>query len=210
MEKSRSPKFGRFGVLNASMSGRYPSVAASLNIVLVAVAGISSLSIVLAEEVPDSAKTEIRSSRAPPREGARGEPRSPVAVTGNTVTNGVNMRVAVSSIGHTLDYAVDPRFGRAPTFLFVDTETGEHQTINYTMNFQAVQGAGSQAAATVSHQRAGYVITGHSGPKAFRALKAAGIKVIMGAEGTVTEAVEKLKAGEMHPSESPDVRGHWA
>ncbi len=119
------------------------------------------------------------------------------------------MKVAVSSVGTTLDSAIDPRFGRAASFVLVDTETGEHETIDNAQNFSAPQGAGIQAAQTISSRNAEYLITGHCGPKAFRALEAAGIKVVTGVEGTVAEAVEKLKAGEVKPSKSADVEGHW-
>jgi predicted Fe-Mo cluster-binding NifX family protein len=120
------------------------------------------------------------------------------------------MLVAVSSTGDTLDSAVDPRFGRAAKFVIVDTETGEYRAIDNAQSIGAVQGAGIQAAHTVSRQAAEYVITGHCGPKAFRALAAAGIKVILGVDGTVGEAVEKLKAGEVSPSDGANVEGHWA
>ena len=119
------------------------------------------------------------------------------------------MKVAVSAVGDTLDSAVDPRFGRAAQFVLVDTDTGEHQTISNAQSFGAAQGAGIQAAETVSSHGAEYVITGHCGPKAFRALKAAGIKVVIGVDGTVADAVDKLKNGEVQPTDSADVEGHW-
>jgi predicted Fe-Mo cluster-binding NifX family protein len=121
-----------------------------------------------------------------------------------------NMKVAVSAVGKTLDSAVDPRFGRAAGFVLVDTETGEHEAIDNAQNLHAMQGAGIQAAQTVSSHKADYVITGHCGPKAFRTLEAAGVKVVIGAEGTVAEAVEKLKSGELMPTQGADVEGHWA
>ena len=119
------------------------------------------------------------------------------------------MKVAVSSVGDTLDSAVDPRFGRAAQFVLVDTDTGEHQLISNAQNLNAAQGAGVQAAETVSRHGAEYVMTGHCGPKAYRALNAAGIKVISGVEGTVAEAVDSLKNGEVTPSDGADVEGHW-
>ena len=120
------------------------------------------------------------------------------------------MKVAVSAVGKTLDSAVDPRFGRAAGFVLVDTDTGQHEAIDNTQNLHAMQGAGVQAAQTIARHNAEYVITGHCGPKAFRALEAAGIKVVTGVEGTVAEAVEKLQAGDAKPTHSADVEGHWA
>ena len=53
------------------------------------------------------------------------------------------------------------------------------------------------------------MITGHCGPKAFRTLAAAGIKIVVGAGGTVAEALEKFKAGELKESDGADVESHW-
>jgi predicted Fe-Mo cluster-binding NifX family protein len=47
------------------------------------------------------------------------------------------------------------------------------------------------------------------GPNAFRTLSAAGIKIFVGAEGTVAEALEKFKAGQFQESKDADVEGHW-
>ena len=120
------------------------------------------------------------------------------------------MKVAVTSVGDTLDSAVDPRFGRAATFVLVDTDSGEFEAVDNAQNLHAAQGAGIQAAQTVARHSVEYVITGHCGPKAYRALDAAGIKVALVADGTVAEAIEKLKAGEIRPSQGADVEGHWA
>ncbi len=78
-----------------------------------------------------------------------------------------------------------------------------------TQNFNAMQGAGIQAAETVCRHGAECVITGHCGPKAFRALKAAGIKIAIGAKGTVMQAIEDYKSGKLQSVDSPDVEGHW-
>jgi predicted Fe-Mo cluster-binding NifX family protein len=119
------------------------------------------------------------------------------------------MRIAVTSQGEMLDSPVDPRFGRASRFILVDTETGRFQAVDNAQNLNAAQGAGIQAAGTVSQLGAEVVITGHCGPKAFRTLRAAGIQVVAGAEGTVAQAVEAFKSGKLKPAESPDVEGHW-
>jgi predicted Fe-Mo cluster-binding NifX family protein len=53
------------------------------------------------------------------------------------------------------------------------------------------------------------VLTGHCGPKAFHVLTAAGVKVYAGVEGTVAEALEKLKAGSLQEATGADVDSHW-
>jgi len=120
------------------------------------------------------------------------------------------MKIAISAEGQDLESPVDPRFGRAQWFIIADLETGGFEAINNEQNLNAAQGAGIQAAENVASYSASYLITGHCGPNAFRALSAAGIKVIVGAEGTVAEVLERFKRGELKPTEGPDVVGHWA
>ena len=120
------------------------------------------------------------------------------------------MKIAVTSTGESLDAQVDPRFGRASLFLVVDTETDALEVVDNKQNLNAAQGAGIQAARIVAETGAEVVITGHCGPNAFRTLSAAGIKLVVGAEGKIGEAVEKFKSGELKPAEGADVEGHWA
>ena len=42
------------------------------------------------------------------------------------------MKIAISSTGPDLTDLVDPRFGRCPFYVFVDTETDEFQAIENT------------------------------------------------------------------------------
>ena len=118
------------------------------------------------------------------------------------------MRVAISVTGPSLDSMVDPRFGRCTTFLIVDTETMKYQAIpNPSSN--ASSGAGIQAAQTVASKGVEVLITGNIGPNAFQALSAAGIKIVIGAFGTVKEVIEKYKSGELKETDVPTVRGHF-
>jgi predicted Fe-Mo cluster-binding NifX family protein len=105
---------------------------------------------------------------------------------------------------------VDPRFGRAAFFCVFDTATGAFEAHSNTQNLNAVQGAGIQSAQTASELGAEVVITGHCGPKAFRTLSAAGIQVVVGAGGSVQDAIRAFQAGELKPTENADVEGHWA
>jgi predicted Fe-Mo cluster-binding NifX family protein len=120
------------------------------------------------------------------------------------------MMVAITSTGQTLDDQLDERFGRARFFLILNTETGELRAVDNVQNLQAPQGAGIQAAKTVIDQGAEVVITGHCGPNAFQTLQAAGIKVVVGAQGTVGQVLEKFNKGELKHSSAADVPGHWS
>lgn len=119
------------------------------------------------------------------------------------------MKTAVTAQGQDLDSMVDPRFGRCQWLIIADTDTGQYQAVP-NERLQAAQGAGIQAAESVARLGVESVITGHCGPKAFRVLKAAGVKVYSGGGGTVAEALHRLKKGELPESEVADVEGHWA
>jgi predicted Fe-Mo cluster-binding NifX family protein len=118
--------------------------------------------------------------------------------------------VITASDGH-LDAPVDARFGRAPWLLLVDLESGLlQQAVDTRDQAMAPQGAGIRAAETVARLGATALVTGHCGPKAFRALEAARIAVITGATGTVAETVAAVRDGRLVPADQADVPGHWA
>jgi len=119
------------------------------------------------------------------------------------------VKVVVTSQGADLNSPVDSRFGRARNFIVVDTETGEFHAVDNEQNLNAVQGAGIQAAQQVAAESVEALLTGHCGPKAFQVLSAGGIKVFNGAEGTVANAIERFKAGELSEAAGADVGGHW-
>jgi predicted Fe-Mo cluster-binding NifX family protein len=120
------------------------------------------------------------------------------------------VKITISSQGGSLDSAVDPRFGRAGQFILYDTEKASFEVISNAQGLESAQGAGIKAAETISRLGARVVITGHCGPNAFQTLKAAGIDVVLGAEGcTVSQALEKYKSGQLKASGSSDVTGHW-
>lgn len=120
-------------------------------------------------------------------------------------------RVVVTAAGEREDSPVDPRFGRAPRLLLVDVASGRvERAVANDEGVAAVQGAGIRAAEAVAALGAEALLTGHCGPKAFRALQAAGVKVFTGAAGTVAEAVAALREGRLTPADEADVAGHWA
>ena len=119
------------------------------------------------------------------------------------------MKIVISSSDGKPESPVDPGFGRAAKFLVFDTESDRFEIVNNDQNLHAAQGAGIQAAETVARLGAEYLLTGHCGPKAFMVLKAAGIKICTGVEGTAAEALARFRAGEIVPAEGADVDGHW-
>jgi len=119
------------------------------------------------------------------------------------------MKIAISTGGTNLDDEVEPRFGRTPNFLMIDTLEDNTIIINNTQSIDSVNGAGIQSAEKVIRFGAEVVLTGHCGPKAFRTLNAAGVKIVTGISGTVRQALEKFNNGEYEISTSADVEGHW-
>jgi len=120
------------------------------------------------------------------------------------------MKIAITATGKDMSSNVDPRFGRAKYFIVVDTDTNEAVAHDNTQNLNAAQGAGIQAGETVARLGAAAVISGNVGPKAFRALHAAGIKVFLCEGATAAEAVRRFKGGELKEIEAANVEGHWA
>ena len=118
------------------------------------------------------------------------------------------MRIAVTSQGPGADDAVDPRFGRAGYIVLIDTDVDEVTGHANETNAQALQGAGVQTASLVAELGAEVVLTGNVGPKAYATLKAAGLDVYVGADGSVQQAVECFHSGQLESAVGPTVQGH--
>jgi predicted Fe-Mo cluster-binding NifX family protein len=104
------------------------------------------------------------------------------------------MKIAVSAVDSTLDASLDPRLGRCPYFLVIDTETTSYDAIP-NANRSAPSGARVQAAQTFANHDMKVVITGSVGPNAYHALSAARIDIITNAEGIVRDAIDQFSTG---------------
>ena len=120
------------------------------------------------------------------------------------------MKIALTASGTGADASLDRRFGRAPHFIVFDQDDGSFVSIDNRQNLNSAQGAGIQSALTVAGSGAAAVITGHCGPKAFRVLREAGIAVYNCEAGTVAEALELYRSGQLTAAQAADVEGHWA
>ena len=119
------------------------------------------------------------------------------------------MEIAVTSKGTTLDDEIDPRFGRAPYILIIDTESLAVEPLDNSENVNAFKGAGIQAATMVADKGAEVLLTGYCGPNAFKTVQAAGMKVVNDISGTVRQVVETFLKGDVTYSEDANVDGHW-
>lgn len=99
------------------------------------------------------------------------------------------MKIAVSATGGSSNALVEPKFGRAPYYVIVDSDTMRFGVVGNSHAYQA-SGAGPATAALIVNSGATVVLTGRVGPKAKQALDANGIEVVEEATGTVRDAVE--------------------
>lgn len=102
------------------------------------------------------------------------------------------MKICVSAMGGAMEAKVSERFGRAPYFLIVDSETMKFEPVSNSA-VGAQGGAGPEAVRQIAAAGAQVALTGELGPNAKTALEAAGIKGVTGLKGdkTVRQAVEE-------------------
>jgi predicted Fe-Mo cluster-binding NifX family protein len=117
------------------------------------------------------------------------------------------MRIAVTAAGPELASPVDGRFGRARWILIHDEEAGTWDAVDNAQARDALQGAGVQAAQLLADRSVQVLLTGITGPKAFRALSAAGVRVFHGANGTAERALDAWRRGQLSEATEKDARG---
>jgi predicted Fe-Mo cluster-binding NifX family protein len=120
------------------------------------------------------------------------------------------MKTVFTTSGNDLSAPLDRRFGRAPKYLVYDMDANSFELVDNRQNLNAAQGAGIQSAENVARTGAKALVTGHCGPKAFKVLAAAGIKIFNCDAPTVAEAMAQFRAGELTEAQAADVEGHWA
>jgi len=119
------------------------------------------------------------------------------------------MKLAISVAGESLDSPYDPRFGRAAAFCIIDLESDAWQVIA-NPGVTASGGAGVQAAQFIASQEVQTVISGAFGPKAFEALKAAGIEMLVPTPRDALPAADVLtlyKEGSLKTLTAPSRQG---
>lgn len=114
------------------------------------------------------------------------------------------MKVAVSAKGKSLHSHVDDRFGRCSFFVVVNPESMEFDAIE-NPGLKERDAAGVQASRILMGKGVDVVVVKNIGHNALVTLDGAGIKVYVGAAGTVLNAIERLKKGKLTPAEQPTV-----
>ena len=107
------------------------------------------------------------------------------------------MIVAITSRGSTPDSDIDERFGRAYWFMLYDTKSNDWQAIDNSAARSAMQGAGKRTAQILINNNVEALLTGETGPRAFRILKNAGIAIFHGAAGTVMDSLVAWHDGRL-------------
>ena len=118
------------------------------------------------------------------------------------------MKICITAQGNDLEAQVDPRFGRCQYFVIADTETGETDIVGNS-NKDGMGGVGVQSGQLMAEKEVKAVLTGNVGPNAYKTLDAAGIEVVTGVSGTVKEAIEKYKSGDLKATQGPSVDSHF-
>jgi predicted Fe-Mo cluster-binding NifX family protein len=117
------------------------------------------------------------------------------------------MKICVTAGASGLDAPVDPRFGRCPFFVVVETEDMTAESVPNS-GAGASGGAGIQASQAVAKLGVTALITGNVGPNALQTLSAAGIDVYQHIGGSVRESVEQFKRGDLQKITSPSAPPH--
>jgi len=109
------------------------------------------------------------------------------------------MIVCITARAAGTDAPVEERFGRAPYFVFVDTETGKSESVDNPL-INAAGGVGPRAVQVLAEHGATVLITGQVGGNAAKALEAGGIRVYAcRGGGSAADALAAYTAGDLQP-----------
>ncbi len=109
----------------------------------------------------------------------------------------VDFKIGVSSRGESPLSDVCGQFGRSYWLLIYSSADCSWQAINNSLNRTRPCGAGVATAETMVAAGVNLVLTGETGPKAFRILRDAGISMVHDVGGTVEEALADWLGGRL-------------
>jgi predicted Fe-Mo cluster-binding NifX family protein len=88
-------------------------------------------------------------------------------------------------------------FGRAPQFTFVDIEDGEVQNKAVMDNPGAISHGPGQVPKFLHDNNVNVIVSGGMGGRAIQFFEQYGIRVVLGAAGTVDETIKTICQGEL-------------
>jgi len=107
----------------------------------------------------------------------------------------ITMKVAIPSQGDTgLKEGISEHFGRSPNYTIIDTKTDKIEILNNTSHHMGGVGYPPEILRDAGVEA---LICRGLGLRAIQMFKEEGIKVYVGASGTVGDALESWKAGEL-------------
>jgi predicted Fe-Mo cluster-binding NifX family protein len=102
------------------------------------------------------------------------------------------MKICITSQGSNLEALAEERFGRAPFFIIVDTETGSFEALENQFAGGS-GGVGPKAAQMIIAHEVKALVSGMVGGNAHEVLSAAGIQLyVYRGGGTVRDALEQF------------------
>lgn len=102
------------------------------------------------------------------------------------------MKICITSQGSTLDALAEERFGRAPFFIIIDTQTGSFEALENQFAGGS-GGVGPKAAQILITRKVEALVSGMVGGNAREVLQAAGMHLyVYSAGGTVRDALEQF------------------
>ena len=108
------------------------------------------------------------------------------------------MKIALPVNNNHLDAGISHAFGRAPFFLFYDTETGEEEYVS-NRSVGAPGGAGVSAAQQLADSGIEVVLSPRCGQNAAQVLMAANIAVYVAEEESIQQSIDSFTRGELKP-----------
>ena len=106
------------------------------------------------------------------------------------------MKIAIPVEETNINSKVCKSFGRAPFFLFYDTETKENVFLNNSATFSS-GGAGIKAAQTIVDQKAEVLLTPQCGENAANVFQVGGVKIYKTQSDSVQENIDAFTAQEL-------------
>jgi predicted Fe-Mo cluster-binding NifX family protein len=117
------------------------------------------------------------------------------------------VKIAISARGPSSDSDVDERFGRAYWFLIYDEEDDSWMPVDNSVNRAMAKGAGQATAEMIIGLGVAHVLTGETGPKAYRVLSQAGIPICHGMCGMVRDAFDSWRNDQLEPARAANDNG---
>jgi len=117
------------------------------------------------------------------------------------------MKIAIAATGNELDSQMSFPFGRCQYFVIVEVDGDEVKLVKAVENIAQAQrgGAGITASQLIGDEKADAIVAGAFGPRAFGVLSELGVKMLIGAEGTVEENARKAAAGGLEEVTTPEM-----